>query len=56
MAEQYWFNTRTKEVEVGRQALAIYRIGPFKSREEAEQAYEILRARSEQWEQEEQED
>lgn len=39
-------------VEVGKQALALYRIGPFATREEAENAYAILRARSEAWDEE----
>ena len=52
-AKQYWFNTKTKAVEEGRQTLAIYRIGPFGTREEALRAYEILRERTEKWEEEE---
>lgn len=36
-------------VEVGKQALALYRIGPFETREEAENALEILRYRSQAW-------
>ena len=52
-AKQYWFNTKTKTVEEGRQTLAIYRIGPFGTREEALRAYEILRERTEKWEEEE---
>ena len=46
---QYWFNTKTMSVEVGKQALALYRIGPFETREEAENALEILRSRSKAW-------
>jgi hypothetical protein len=44
------------QVEVGKQALAIYRIGPFHTRVEAEHALETLRARSEDWFKEDQED
>lgn len=51
--KQYWFNTKTMAVEEGWQSLAIYRIGPFSSREEALRAYEILRERTEKWEEEE---
>jgi hypothetical protein len=46
---EYWFNTKTMSVEVGKQALALYRIGPFATREEAENALEILRYRSQAW-------
>jgi cell division protein FtsN len=44
------------QVEVGKQALALYRIGPFQTRAEAEKALETLRARSEQWSKEDLED
>jgi hypothetical protein len=35
---QYWFNTKTGQVEVGPQSSARYRIGPFETRAEAEDA------------------
>jgi len=44
------------QVEVGKQVLALYRVGPFATRAEAEQALETLRARSEQWSKEDLED
>jgi hypothetical protein len=47
--EQYWFNTRSKEVEKGLLSSALYRIGPFDSRAEAERAEEVLRERSRAW-------
>ena len=50
---EYWFNTKTMSVEVGKQALALYRIGPFGSKEEAENALETLRSRSQAWTDEE---
>lgn len=50
MEQEFWFNTKTGEVEVGKQTLAVYRIGPFSTRAEAERAFEILRARSDKWE------
>jgi hypothetical protein len=53
---EYWFNTKTKAVEVGKQALALYRIGPFGTREEAENALEILRSRSQAWTEEDEQD
>ena len=43
---QYWFNTKTNQVEQGRKTLAIYRIGPFATKEEAERAYEIIKERN----------
>ena len=46
---EYWFNTKTMSVEVGKQALALYRIGPFETREDAENAFEILKSRSKTW-------
>jgi hypothetical protein len=53
---EYWFNTKTKAVEVGKQALALYRIGPFDTREEAENALEILKSRSQAWTEEDEQD
>jgi hypothetical protein len=53
---EYWFNTKTLSVEVGKQALALYRIGPFATREEAENAFEILKSRSKTWSEEDEQD
>jgi hypothetical protein len=53
---EYWFNTKTLSVEVGKQALALYRIGPFVTREEAENAFEILKSRSKTWSEEDEQD
>jgi len=50
--KKYWFNTKTGEVEQGRKSLAVYRIGPFETREEAERAYEIIRERNKKLDQE----
>ncbi len=52
---QYWFNSRTGQVEVGPQSLALHRLGPFKTREEAERAPEIIAARASAWRKEEDE-
>lgn len=46
---EFWFNTKTNEVEIGKQSIAVYRIGPFKTRSEAERALEILANKSKQW-------
>ena len=53
---EYWFNTKTMSVEVGKQALALYRIGPFETREDAENAFEILKRRSKTWSKEDEQD
>ena len=53
---EYWFNTKTMSVEAGKQALALYRIGPFETREQAENAFEILKARSKTWSEEDEQD
>ena len=53
---EYWFNTKTMSVEVGKQALALYRIGPFETRGDAENAFEILKSRSKTWSEEDEQD
>jgi hypothetical protein len=47
--KEYWFNTKTNQVEVGKKSIAVYRIGPFTSYAEAENALEILAAKSKSW-------
>jgi hypothetical protein len=49
---EYWFNTKTGSVEVGKQSAAIYRLGPFGSRVEAENALDLLKKRSKEWQEE----
>lgn len=44
--DTYWFNTKTGEVEAGKQSLAHYRLGPFDSAEEAARAPEIVAERA----------
>lgn len=51
--KEFWFNTQTKLVEIGKQAAAIYRIGPFESYEEASKALETIEMRTRAWQQEE---
>ena len=43
-------------VEVGKQALALYRIGPFETRQDAENAFEILKSRAKTWSEEDEQD
>ncbi|TQL03880.1 SPOR domain-containing protein [Cellulomonas sp. SLBN-39] len=49
MAEEYWFNTRTHEVEAGRRSDWSQVMGPYATREEAERALETARRRTERW-------
>lgn len=51
---QYWFNTKTKEVEQGLKSSAQYRIGPFATEREASNAEETLRLRAAAWLEEDQ--
>ena len=53
MEQEFWFNTKTNEVEEGKQTAALYRIGPFASRAEALRAYEIIAERNKKLEEEE---
>ena len=53
---EFWFNTKTMKVEEGKQVLALYRIGPFQTSDAASRAFEILKARSEAWSEQEEEE
>lgn len=46
---QYWYNTRTGEVEEGKLSVSHELLGPFATREEAASAYDRLRQRAEAW-------
>lgn len=46
---EWWFNTKTQEVEEGPQSLSANRVGPFMSREEASRANEIIAERARAW-------
>lgn len=46
---QYWYNSRTGQVERGKLSNAIDRVGPFATHEEAEQAPQKLRENAERW-------
>ena len=50
MADKYWFNTETHEVEEGRQSDWTKLMGPYATREEAAQALEKARRRNQDWE------
>lgn len=47
---QFWFNPGTGEVEEGRVSPWTDRMGPYPSREAAQQALDTARNRSEKWE------
>ena len=54
---QYWFNTKTDQVEEGLKSFAMDRIGPFDTAEEARNALQMLADRArKQREEEERED
>ena len=44
--DEYWFNTKTQEVEVGKQSLSLDRLGPFSTFEEARNALEVIANRA----------
>ncbi|MGC4174878.1 hypothetical protein [Demequina sp.] len=46
---EYFFNTSTKMVEKGRQSSWEHLMGPYDSPEEAENAMEIAKKRSQAW-------
>lgn len=50
---EYWYNSRTGEVERGPQSLGSELVGPFPTAEEAARAPEKLRERSRAWAEEE---
>lgn len=54
--DEYWFNTKTNEVEIGKQSLSMDRLGPFDTFEEAKKALEIISARAASLRQEDTED
>lgn len=51
---KYWFNLKTRKVELGLKSSALDRVGPFETEAEAANAEAILKARAEAWKQEEQ--
>ncbi len=53
---QYWFNTRTRQVDVGHLKPGATLLGPYATRAEAEQALETARRRTEAWDAEDAEE
>lgn len=50
---EWWYNTRTHVVEEGMVSPAVERAGPFKTREEAERAPQLIAERAREWAEEE---
>lgn len=53
---EYWFNTQTGQVETGKQSLALYRLGPFRTLEDAKNAPTIIASRAAAWREEEEQE
>ena len=53
--EEYYYNTRTGEVEQGKQTGALHRMGPYPTRAAAAEAYERAADRNEAWDAEDKE-
>ena len=53
---KYWFNIRTKQVELGLRSSSEDRIGPFETEAEANNAEAIVRARAQAWAEQEREE
>ena len=43
---KYWFNQKTRQVETGPKSLAMNRLGPFDSYEEAARAEKVIAERA----------
>ena len=46
---EFWFNTKTGEVEVGKLSAAPYRVGPFRTEADAKNAPALLAERARTW-------
>lgn len=51
-ARQFWYNATTGEVEEGRQSPWTHRMGPYPTREAAQQALERAADRTQDWDEE----
>jgi hypothetical protein len=49
VADEFYYNTETRQVERGKQSTWSHLMGPYPTREAAEHALEQARARSEAW-------
>lgn len=48
--KQWYYNSHTHQVEYGMLSSYEYRMGPYKTRQEAEKALELAKKRNEEWE------
>lgn len=48
-SSEFYFNITTGQVEEGPQSPVTERMGPYATREEAQQAFSIAKARNEAW-------
>lgn len=48
--QQYWYNTKTHQVEHGPQSSWENRMGPYETRAAAESALDRAKARNQEWE------
>ncbi|WP_065247768.1 hypothetical protein [Dermabacter vaginalis] len=48
---EFYYNTKTKQIEEGSQSPAIELMGPYATREEAQHALEHAEERNEEWDQ-----
>jgi hypothetical protein len=55
MAEEYWFNLATRQVEEGHQSDWRNLMGPYPTREAAENALAAAQANTERWDREDRE-
>ncbi|RBP99583.1 hypothetical protein [Bifidobacterium xylocopae] len=51
--EKWYFNTETGEAELGKVSPLEQRMGPYASREQAQEAWKIAKKRNEQWDEDE---
>jgi hypothetical protein len=56
MAEEFYYNTETGQVEQGRQSSWTHLMGPYPTREAAQQALSTARSRSAAWDEEDREE
>lgn len=47
--KQWYFNTKTEQPELGMLSLSSHRMGPYKTREDALEAWKIVKERNALW-------
>ncbi|NHT18025.1 SPOR domain-containing protein [Cellulomonas sp. IC4_254] len=56
MADEFYYNTETGQVEQGKQSTWSHLLGPYPTREAAQHALEKARERTEAWDEEDRRD